>query len=158
MTNTSQTPSLEAAKAYIDSIDFSMVIDKIVKTKRWKKSDVLKICALYRNFLFLKKKYDQDDEKLAPSIEIDEFWHNHIMDTKKYRYDCDKIFGFYLDHYPYNGMDGKTTEADAARSFEKTQELYHKEFGNYIYTVRNVLFNQIINLANSLIKPSKSSR
>jgi len=152
MTNTLQTPSLEAAKAYIYSIDFSMVIDKIVKTKHWKKSDVLKICALYRNFLFLKKKYDQQEEKLSPSLEIDEFWHNHVLDTKKYMHDCDQIFGRYLHHYPYLGMDGKSTEADAARFFEKTQELHHKEFGEYIEHVRNVRRNQFISFVKQLVK------
>lgn len=156
-TNTNPHPTLEEAKAYLDSIDFSMVVEKIVKTKGWKKKDVLKICELYRHFLFLKKKYDQNDDKLSPSLEIDEFWHNHIFDTKKYRHDCEKIFGFYLDHYPYLGMDGKTTDEDAKRSFEKTQGLHYIEFGNYIYTVRNVLFNQIITFFKVLIKPSKSS-
>ena len=158
MVETTHVPSLEDAKKYIDAINFSMVIDKIVKTKRWKRKDVLKICELYKHFLFLKKKYDQNDEKLSPSLEIDEFWHNHIMDTKKYRNDCDQIFGFYLDHYPYIGMDGKTTQADAARSFERTQELHHKEFGDYIYTVRNVTFSMVINLAKSLILSSKPGR
>src|SRR3989338_2769153 len=112
MSDTSNNPSLEEAKAYIYAIDFSMVIDKIVTTKGWKKADVLKICALYRNFLFLNKKYELERGQLPPSEEIDEFWHNHILDTKKYHHDCDNIFGFYLHHYPYFGIDGKTKNKD----------------------------------------------
>ncbi|OGT34009.1 MAG: hypothetical protein A3C44_07735 [Gammaproteobacteria bacterium RIFCSPHIGHO2_02_FULL_39_13] len=159
MTSTEKhIPTVEAAKAYIDAIDFSMVVDKIVKTKKWKKADVLKICELYRHFLFLKKKYQQDCLQLPPSEEIDEFWHNHILDTKKYHQDCENIFGTYFHHYPYFGIDGKTTMHDLNNAFEKTQELHKKEFGDYIYNVRNVRFNQIINFAKLLFASSKSTR
>ena len=127
-----QALSLEEAKTYINSIDFSMIVDKIVKTKRWKKADVLKMCELYKHYLFLKKKYAQSDQILPPSEEIDEFWHNHILDTKKYHQDCEKIFGFYLNHYPYLGMDGKTTDDDLQHFFENTQALHYKEFGDYL--------------------------
>lgn len=150
MTGTPHIPTLEDAKSYIDSIDFTMIIKKIVKTKKWKKKDVEKIGELYRHFLFLKKKYDQMQDKLAPSLEIDEFWHTHILDTAKYRQDCEKIFGFYLDHYQYVGMDGKSTDKDAATAFEKTQALHHKEFGDYIYTVRHPVFNQFVNFVKML--------
>lgn len=51
MIETQHDASIEDAKAYIDAIDFSMVVDKIVKTKNWKKKDVLKICEYYKNFL-----------------------------------------------------------------------------------------------------------
>src|SRR3989338_2927112 len=158
MIDTSRNPSLDEAKTYIYSIDFSMVVDKIVDTKKWRRADVVKICELYRHFLFLKKKYSLDDEKLPPSEEIDEFWHNHILDTKKYKVDCQNIFGFYLDHYPYFGLDGKTTKDDLDNAFKRTQELHHKEFGDYIYYVRNVRLHHMINLTKSLFTSSKSNR
>jgi len=147
------TPTIEQAKQYIDNIDFSMVIDKIVRTKKWKKRDVEKICEQYRHFLFLNKKYcTTPDQALAPSEEIDEFWHNHILDTKKYRADCEKIFGYYADHYPYVGMDGKTTREDSESAFARTQQLHFNEFGDYIFTVRNVRVHQIISFCQLLIK------
>lgn len=146
-----KTQTLEESKGYIDSIDFSMIVDKIVKTKGWKKKHVLQICELYRHFLFLKKKYGMDDVTLPPSEEIDEFWHTHILDTKKYRYDCEQIFGFYLDHYPYLGIDGKTSWDDLQRFFETTQELHHKEFGSYIPDVRFSVLKRLKRFSNSLI-------
>ena len=146
-----KTPSLEQAKAYIDAIDFSMIADKMVKTKGRKKRHVLQICTLYRHFLFLKKKYGMDDVKLPPSEEIDEFWHNHILDTKKYRIDFEQIFGFYLDHYPYLGIDGKTTWDDLRKFFETTQELHSQEFGSYIPDVRFSLFKRLKRFFNILI-------
>ncbi|MCX7124710.1 MAG: hypothetical protein NTU49_02960 [Gammaproteobacteria bacterium] len=158
MTTPSQIPTIEEAKAYIDSIDFSMIIDKIVSTKHWKKSDVSKICDFYKNFLFLKKKYFQDYEQLPPSEEVDEFWHNHILDTKKYKHDCDKIFGFYLDHYPYFGIDGKTNRQDLDNAFNEIQKLHYKEFGDYIYVVRTNYFKLPFSVANLLIKSLKQTK
>ncbi|OGT36659.1 MAG: hypothetical protein A3F12_00025 [Gammaproteobacteria bacterium RIFCSPHIGHO2_12_FULL_38_14] len=144
--------SLDTAKSYIDAIDFSMVVDKIVQTKKWKKKNVLKICEYYRNFLFLKKKYRDDGNPLPPSLEIDEFWHNHILDTKKYTKDCETIFGEYLHHYPYFGIDGKSTEADAQKSFLEMQQLYEKEFGEKIYRVRALSILDIFKISGQIIK------
>lgn len=143
-------PTLEAAKSYIDSIDFSMIIDKVIKTKNWARKDVEKIAVLYRHFLFLNKKYREDNLPIPPSEEIDEFWHNHILDTRKYEKDCQAIFGHFLHHYPYFGIDGKTTKTDLDTAFDRVQELHKKEFGDYIYYVRNVRLKQLINILRSI--------
>lgn len=154
----SNLPSLDEARAYIDSIDFSMVINKIVKTKGWKKADVLKICEYYKHFLFLNKKYSGENEALPPSLEIDEFWHTHILDTKKYHKDCEKIFGHYMHHYPYFGIDGETTTRDLDNAFEKTQELHYKEYGDYIYNIRHVFLNQMKTITQQLLRELKSKK
>ena len=51
MTQPLRATSLEEAKAYIDAIDFSMIINKIVKTKHGREKDTVSICAYYKNFL-----------------------------------------------------------------------------------------------------------
>src|SRR3990167_1455828 len=151
MTQPLRATSLEEAKAYIDAIDFSMIINKIVKTKHWREKDTVAICAYYKNFLYLNKKYETLGQ-LPPSEEIDEFWHNHILDTEKYIKDCDAIFGKYLHHYPYFGMDGKSNEQDLSNAFEHMQQLYKKEFGDQIYRVRNPGFLEIIKITLQIIK------
>ena len=35
---------------------------------------------------------------------MDGFWHMHILDTKAYREDCQKIFGRFIDHFSYFGI------------------------------------------------------
>jgi hypothetical protein len=67
------------------------------------------------------------------------FWHAHILDTQQYRQDCQAIFGQYLDHYPYFGIDKQSDFNDLESAFEKMQMLYAKEFdGKRIRQVRNV--------------------
>lgn len=130
-------PSLEDAKLYINSIDFSMIIKKMVKHQGWLRRDVEAVCGLYKNFLFLNKKYGHIYSFIPPSEEVDEFWHNHILDTKNYRKDCEIIFGFYLDHYPYFGIDGRTNFSNLESTFALTQTLHLKEFGEQIFQVRS---------------------
>lgn len=119
---------------YIESIDFSMMCGKMVKHYGWKPSEIEQGIRLYRNYLILHLKYPE--EKLPPSECIDEIWHNHILDTQKYRNDCEKIFGKYLDHYPYFGIDGHSNLDDTAKAFERVQELHTLEFGYSIPRIR----------------------
>ena len=122
-------PTLEEAQFYIANLDFSQIIEKMVSHQGWLKKDVIAISELYKDYLFLQKKYGNNYE-IVPSEEVDEFWHNHILDTKKYQEDCNFIFGCYLNHYPYFGMDESSDENDLNKAYEKTLELYKKEFGS----------------------------
>lgn len=141
-------PSIEEAKKHIKSIDFSMIIEKMIKLDGWLKKDAEETCQLYRNFLFLKRKYGSDGINIPPSKDVDEFWHYHILDTEKYHVDCMAIFGRYLPHYPYFGIDKHSTFADLDAAFEKVQNLHFKEFGYYIFTTRqgrNIFINYFFN-------------
>lgn len=130
------TPSIEEARSYIYSIDFSNIIRKLINQYGWARKHAEKVCQMYRNFLFLQKKYGES-HKIPPSEEMDEFWHMHILDTGKYRHDCERIFGKYLDHYPYFGIDDQSSFKDLEDAFEATQSLYAKEFdGDRIEEVR----------------------
>lgn len=126
--------TLDEIHAYIKAIDFSLIVNKLVCYGGWLKSDADKTCELYRNFLFLSRKYQ--DESLPPSEDIDEFWHAHILDTEKYHQDCAVIFGSYRHHYPYFGIDANTTHTDLENAFTRTQALHLAEFGEPIVATR----------------------
>lgn len=80
----------------------------------------------------MRKKYSEQD--LPPSQDIDEVWHAHILHSKEYTDFCKLVFGDYLHHNP-GQEDGEYFQ----KNFEtQTQELYKKEFGNYIYAVRPI--------------------
>ena len=81
----------------------------------------------YRRFLFLMKKYPQ--EQTAPLADVDTFWHYHILDTMKYAVDCEAVFGYFLHHFPYIGLRGEDDEKAHVRVGERMKELYEAEFG-----------------------------
>jgi hypothetical protein len=81
----------------------------------------------YRRFLFLMKKFPQ--EQTAPLVDVDTFWHYHILDTLKYAADCDAVFGYFLHHFPYIGLRGEDDEAAHLRVGLRMKQLYEETFG-----------------------------
>ena len=90
---------------------------------RWTPVKASYAIALYRTFLHLCVKYP--GERLVPTPDIDTVWHSHILDTRKYQKDCQKLFGKYLHHSPYGSEDG---EEPLQNNFYRTLELVAKEF------------------------------
>jgi len=132
--------SLEEAKRVIYSVDLGPVIDRLVKIEKWSKHEAEAAAQQYSNYLFLRKKHPC--EKLPPSKDIDEVWHAHILHTEEYRTFCKQAFNeqpdHYLDHHPHMAKEG--TMKNLNKLFEKTQSLYHQEFGEYIYQIRDLSF------------------
>ncbi|MEG2033783.1 MAG: hypothetical protein RR376_24290 [Janthinobacterium sp.] len=81
----------------------------------------------YRRFLILMKQFPQ--EETAPLMDVDTFWHYHILDTLKYAADCEQIFGYFLHHFPYIGLRGEDDEAAHHRVGERMKQLYEQTFG-----------------------------
>lgn len=81
----------------------------------------------YKRFLHLNRKHQ--DAAIVPNKIIDTIWHFHILDTRSYIADSDRVFGRYFHHFPYFGMRGHEDEANLRRAFEATQRLYEVEFG-----------------------------
>lgn len=124
----------------------------MVKRQGWLRRDALVVCEMYRHYLYLRRKY-ANQGRLPPSEDIDEFWHAHILDTKAYREDCRVIFGEYLDHYPYFGIDQNSTEEEVNASFEAMQRLYAAEFdGAELYQVRNI-YSKGIGIFRKIFSP-----
>ncbi len=137
---------LEKAKQHIYSIDLTSVLERLVKADGWRHREAVKAIKQYRNYLFLRKKYPT--EKLPPSYEVDEVWHAHILHTNEYRKFCNAVFpelkGSYLNHYPQLPGTSSTTDAEMDRYYEKTQQLYKQEFGDYLRQVKRNWFMAIL--------------
>lgn len=91
----------------------------------------------YKRFLALLARFP--NETIAPNKEVDKFWHGHILDTMKYAEDCDKVFGFFLHHYPYFGMRGDEDAANLAKAFVNMQRLHQQEFGSGVASTEKQL-------------------
>jgi len=139
----------------IEALDLSMVIRKM-ETLGWQRAQAMRLARAYKNYLIIIAKYGAQYPHLPPSKEIDEFWHNHILDTQRYAKDCEAIFGRFLHHDPYVGFAGEdgakgegtaedqgaSAASSVAKNFATLQELHKKEFGDYIYKIRKFsIFN-----------------
>ncbi|MCG2585716.1 glycine-rich domain-containing protein-like [Massilia sp. TS11] len=80
----------------------------------------------YRRFLYLMKQFPH--EATAPRQDVDIFWHYHILDTLKYAQDCERVFGYFLHHFPYIGLRGEEDELAHHRVGQRMKELYESTF------------------------------
>lgn len=85
-----------------------------------------KAIAQYRMTLKLWVKYP--DDVVAITRLIDEVWHTHLLDSTKYVSDMAPIFGGYVHHYPYFGVQGEIEEAALYAAFDRGLELFKQEF------------------------------
>lgn len=115
----------------IDELDFSMMKMKLClpedqEGKGWSQEKADRVEKLYR--MFLKLHILCPNVVIIPTQDIDDMWHGHILDTKKYHRECDSIFGHYLHHFPYLGLRGEQDARNLQELFDKTVELFRKHF------------------------------
>lgn len=114
----------------IKALDLSRVKNKLMNPhpegEGWSKEQVDEAELWYKRFLH---RYAANPTSVdnVPSLVVDKFWHFHILDTAKYASDCEQVFGHFLHHNPYYGIEGDAEARDA--SFKVSNEWYSREFG-----------------------------
>ena len=127
---TQATKTLEHIIAGIEALDLDPIKRKLMDPEEgqgWSREYTERMALAYRRFLKLLVRFPE--ETLAPGKDIDKFWHGHILDTMKYAEDCERVFGYFLHHFPYFGMRGEQDAADLRAAAAKMNVLYEREFG-----------------------------
>lgn len=83
----------------------------------------------YKRYLTLCRKFPHPAYSIVPNKIMDTMWHYHILDTRAYCRDSDKVFGGYFHHFPYFGMRGEQDERNLRGAFEDTKGYYEHTFG-----------------------------
>ncbi|NPA72771.1 MAG: hypothetical protein GXO35_08080 [Gammaproteobacteria bacterium] len=115
----------------VKTLDFIQMNAKLVSYHGWSVEKILEAEDLYKKWLVLHQVYGES-LVLAPNDLVDEYWHTHILDTRKYMDDCQKVLGYYLHHYPYFGLTEGESEEALEAGFELTQKLFKTHFGHDI--------------------------
>jgi hypothetical protein len=121
--------SIHTEYAPFKALDLNPIKTKLMHEasgEGWSEARTNAVETEYRRFLFLMKKYP--DAGASPTVDVDTFWHYHILDTMKYARDCGAVFGFFLHHYPYVGI-AAGTEGEHVQAGERMRALYEAEFG-----------------------------
>lgn len=123
----------EELKANLWSLDLDPIIFKLMDEEDgegWSQEQAQMAVEEYRRFLFLTVT---STSVIVPTKFVDSVWHTHILDTRKYFDDCDKLFGFYLHHFPYFGMRGQDDAATLQQAFRGAADIYEQAFGSPYY-------------------------
>jgi hypothetical protein len=116
--------------AAIQALDLDPIKLKLTDPEEgqgWSREHTDRMELAYKRFLTLLVKFP--DETIAPTKDVDKFWHAHILDTMKYAADCERVFGYFLHHFPYFGMRGEQDAADLRVASARMHEIYEREFG-----------------------------
>jgi len=117
---------MDAKWQTISALDLQTVKEKIKHKKGWwwrMWRDPDKLEMEYRQFLYLI--VTNPGKTVVPwSQDVDDFWHEHILDTDKYARDCRAISGDFIHHNPNIPVG----TAKRRMAFVKTKELYRKAF------------------------------
>lgn len=119
------------AIAEIAVLDLHMVKMKLClpearEGKGWTQAEADDVEKWYKRYLTLCAITDYD---IVPTKAIDAMWHQHILDTRAYHTDCQRIFGEYLHHFPYFGLRGERDAENLANAFETSCALFMEHFG-----------------------------
>lgn len=124
------TSKKEEFLSKLNQLDLGCIAFKLLHPEDeivWTIEQITHAIEQYRLFLILNYLYP--DKAIVPSKTIDRVWHTHLLDTAKYRQDCETLFGHFLDHYPYFGMKDESDRQDLEDAFTETQKLWVKHFG-----------------------------
>jgi hypothetical protein len=125
-----QSASVEEIRREIETIDLSMVKLKLMdedEGQGWTQEYVDHVEIRYRRYLIMLRVSPSGDA--VPTRDIDLFWHQHILDTRAYANDCQRVFGEFIHHFPYFGMRGEEDAQNLQYSFEETKTRYASLFG-----------------------------
>ncbi|HEY9600482.1 MAG TPA: hypothetical protein V6C85_02655 [Allocoleopsis sp.] len=106
------------------ALDLSAIAAKLMHPENgygWTERQALKAIDCYKAFLFVSYLYPE--VLLVPTQEIDRVWHCHILHTRKYRQDCQMLFGYFIDHEPESGVWDRGSSVDLDAAFAQTQAL-----------------------------------
>lgn len=107
------------------SIDLVKAAQRSEELKHLPEADLRRNARAYEQFLELARRHHGP---LAPTREIDQMWHLHMLHPVAYHHDCMRLFGRIFDH---DGGFGSVAEEEPEliRVFEKTARLWEETFG-----------------------------
>ena len=100
------TTNIEDIARKIDDLDLECIRVKLTSDTEgegWSRAKASEVEKWYKRFLFLNHKHQT--ESVVPNKAIDTFWHYHILDTLKYKEDCEKVFGLTKAVGVYGGWE-----------------------------------------------------
>lgn len=122
-----KNPELEKAKAKVENLDLSKIhlnLQDESEGPGWSSDKCQEVEVRYRAMLVGHTLYP--DTTFAPDKDVDVFWHYHILDTRAYIADCNTLFGEYMHHDPYLGMEGEASEAALEQAWSATRDLFEE--------------------------------
>lgn len=145
-------PTLSESAAAIEKLDLSRIEKRVAEEQNWDAEKVLRnlcfhksrffqasdVVREYRKFLHLLRRHGSS-ARIVPSKDVDEvrrvnamsgihtfwqIWHAHILFTRKYQADCERIFGYYMHHAPSD--EGEESRTKDQQDYQEVLNMYRE--------------------------------
>src|SRR6185436_10721057 len=110
--------------AVIRDLDLEPVRKRLMRKKGWTSAHADRMIEEYREYLALFY-FHPGEELVPPSQDLDDVWHEHILDTQRYSADCQRVFGRFIHHVP--GLDQGTDRH--TEGVQRTRRHWWQRFG-----------------------------
>ena len=116
--------SVSSIKVRLAGIDWSFVAKKLALLG-YKSAVIVEMIADYHKYLILVGAVG-NQIKLVPWRQLDKAWHEHILHTVKYKEDCNRLFGYFLDHNPEIKKDSKEHKKNSKATSEAYKRIFNE--------------------------------
>lgn len=99
------------------------LLDRLVKENLWSRLYTKRVMLEYERFLWLASRYE-----VAPSFEIDQVWHAHMLYSRLYERACNELGQIFIHHDPK--MKINKSAGPQKDNYLETLSLYKKHFGD----------------------------
>jgi hypothetical protein len=79
----------------VETLDLGPVADQLIQ-QGWTEERTAAVERSYRRFFYLKATLPEG--MASPTAEVDQFWHQHIINTRRYGPDCERVIGRFAHH------------------------------------------------------------
>jgi len=136
--------TLERAYQTIEKWDFTLTKQKLLEPEYagWTEERANAAEVGYKRYLAITKALN--GFQLVPNGDIDRFWHEHILDTRRYLTDSYELFGGFLHHYPYFGMRGEEDTQKWKDVAKQSEDIWKECFNEPLYS--NIVASKVPDL------------
>lgn len=148
---------VDRALRFISAWDFTLTKRKLLEPEYcgWPEERIESAEKSYKRFLALTKAMPQ--YPIVPSRDLDRFWHEHILDTRRYERDCFALFGSFLHHNPFYGMNGLEEEIEWKATAFESNLIWREAFGEELYDAKAIDPDSAVRHCRSHCIPSAST-
>ncbi|KAL7478136.1 hypothetical protein ACHAW6_003912 [Cyclotella cf. meneghiniana] len=115
------------------------LVKRCMRAYGWDFQKTRRVLKAYRQFLFLKKHYqDWDAEHLSPSLWVDQMWHQHILDVVNYCHDMMLLCGRVVGHNPDGALDAEGKKRRDLNTREALEEHYFDGYDREIWGIDGI--------------------
>lgn len=135
---------MEAAN--LESLKFAKEAVRV--RNHWTRAYVNQVYEEWEKFMLLKVSADEKKEEISPSDDIDELWHQLILDTAFYYNYCNSNFNKIIHHKPQDAEDQEARVVRRKKAIDLYQEFYEvKNSVNIVWQTRECSICSVVILS-----------